>query len=84
MIKLAEKVADIRIEHPVHLLLHDPDRERVQRIMWTTSRPKPVGEAPEVHLVDSAQHLDDGPLNDLVLQRGNAERPRPPVRLRVG
>jgi hypothetical protein len=46
-------------------------------------RPEPVGEAPEVHLVDGAQHLDDGPLDDLVLQRGNAERPLPPVRLRM-
>jgi hypothetical protein len=28
------------------------------------------------------QYLDDGPLADFVLQRGNAERPLPPVRLR--
>ena len=32
VIKLVEEVADVRVEHPVHLLPHDPDRERVQRI----------------------------------------------------
>src|SRR5664279_6035696 len=41
-----------------------------------------VGEAGEVPLVDGVEHLDDGPLGDLVLQRGDAERPLPPVRLR--
>src|SRR5665811_826390 len=74
--------ADIRVEHPVHLLPPDPHRQRVQRIMRTTPRPETVGEAPEVHLVDGVQHLDDGPLDDLVLQRGDTERPQPPVRLR--
>src|SRR6266704_2986990 len=44
--------------------------------------PEPVGTTPEVHLVDGVQHLDDGALDNLVLQRGNTERPQPPVRLR--
>src|SRR3954452_774165 len=82
MIKLAEKVADIRVEHPVHPPPGDPDRQRVQRMMRAASRPEPVGEAPEVHLVDGVEHLDDGPLNDLVFQRGNTERSLPPARLR--
>ena len=43
---------------------------------------EPVGEAPEIHLVDGVEHFDDGPLNDLVLQRGDAERSLPPVCLR--
>jgi hypothetical protein len=75
LIKLTEEVADIRVKHPVHLPPHDPDRERVQRIVRTAPRPKPVGETPEVGLIDRVQHLDDGTLNDLVLQRGDAERP---------
>ena len=33
-------------------------------------------------LVDSVQHLDHRPLNDLVLQRSDPERPQPPIRLR--
>jgi len=45
--------------------------------------PEPVGEAQEVHLINGVQHLGDGTLDDLVFQRGYAERPLPPVRLRV-
>ena len=51
----------------------DPDRERVQRLMRRTPRPKPVGETEEVLLVDRVQHPDQRPLDDLVLQR---RRPR--------
>jgi hypothetical protein len=73
---------DVRIEHPIHLLPLDPDRERIQRVMRAAPRPKPIGKAPEVRLVDGVEHLDDGSLEELVLQRGNAQRPLPPVRLR--
>jgi hypothetical protein len=82
MIKAGEVVADVRVEHPVHLPPQDPGGERIQRVMRAAPWPEPVGEAQEVRLVNGAQHLDDGPLEDLVLQRGNAERPQPPVRLR--
>jgi hypothetical protein len=77
-----KKLANVRVEHPVHLLPLDPDRERIQRVMRAACRPEPVGKAQEIHLVDGVEHLDDGPLGDLVFQRGNAERPLPPVRLR--
>ncbi len=82
LVEAPEEIADVRVEHPVHLLPLDPDRERIQRIMRAAPRPEPVGETEEVHLVDRVQHLDDGPLDDLVLQRGDTERPKPPVRLR--
>jgi hypothetical protein len=75
VIKLAEEVADVRVQHPVHLLAREADRQRVQRVVRLAPRPEPVGEAPEVHLVDSVQHLDDGPLKNLVLQRGNTQQP---------
>jgi hypothetical protein len=45
-------------------------------------RSEPIREANEVHLVDGVQHLDHRPLDDLVLQRGDPERPLPPVDLR--
>ena len=70
-IKLAEEVADVRVQHPVHLLGHDPGRQRIQRPMRAAPRPEPVRETPEVHLVDGVEHPDDGPLDDLVLQRGD-------------
>ena len=78
MIQAGEEVADVRVEHPVHLLLLDPGRERIQRMMRAAPWPEPVREAPEVRLIHGVQHLDDGPLDNLVLQRGNAERPQPP------
>ena len=50
--------------------------------MRAAPRPEPVREPDEVRLVDRVQHLDHRPLDDLVLQRGDPERPLPPVRLR--
>ena len=76
------KSTDVCIKHPVHLLAYKPGRQRIQRIMLASPRPEPVRETDEVRLVNSVEHLDDGPLDNLVLQRGNAERPLPPVRLR--
>jgi hypothetical protein len=48
LIKLTEEVADISIEHEVHLPAHDPDRQRIQRIMLRAPRPKPVRETQEI------------------------------------
>ena len=76
-----EEAANVGIEHPVHLLRHDAHRERIQRLMWIATRPESVGETEEVLLVDCVEHLDDGALDDFILQRGNTERPLPPVRL---
>ena len=81
MVKAGEVVPEIQVEHPAHLPL-DPDRERVQRIVWTAPGPEPIGEPEEVRLEHGIQHLDHRPLKDLVLQRGDTERPQPPVRLR--
>ena len=33
VIEPGEEVADVRVEHPVHLPARDPDKERVQRVM---------------------------------------------------
>jgi len=82
VIKAGEEVAEVRVEHPVHLLLRDTDRQRIQRVVRAAPWPEPVGEAEKVLLVDGVEHLDDGPLDDLVLQRGDTERPLPPVSLR--
>jgi hypothetical protein len=76
------KPPDVRVEHPVHLLSHERGRERVQRPVRAAPRPKPVGEADEVRLIDGVQYLDDRSLQNLVLQRGDPERSLPPVRLR--
>src|SRR6058998_1024573 len=77
-----EEPTDVRIEHPVHLLHRDPDCQRIQRLMRTAPRPEPVREPEKVDLVDRVQDRDDRALDEFVLQRGNAERPEPPVGLR--
>ena len=76
-----EEPPDVRVEHPVHLLRQQSRVERIQRLMLAAPRSEPVREAEEVRLVDGVQHLDRGPLDDLVLQRGHADRPLPPVGL---
>src|SRR2546423_1926078 len=83
LIKAGEEIADIRIEHPVHLLPQDPHRQRIQRIMRFASRPETVGEAEEVGLVDGVKYLDGRPLDYFVLQRRDSEWPLPPVRHRL-
>src|SRR5207244_227315 len=44
-------------------------------------RPEPVREPEEILLVDRVQHLDNRTLDDLVLQRRDAQRPLPSIRL---
>ena len=82
VIEAGEVVADVRVEHPAHLLAVDPGRERIQRVMRAAPGAEPIREADEVRLVDAVKHLHDGALQDLVLQRGDTERSQPPVPLR--
>src|SRR2546425_4456773 len=77
-----EEPTDIGVEHPVHPLRRDPDRQRIQRLVRPAPRPEPVREPEEVDLVDRIQDRDDRALDEFVFQRGNAERPQPPVGLR--
>src|SRR6267154_1314795 len=53
----------------------------VQCIMRTASGPEPVREPEEIFLVDRVQHLDHRTLDDLVLQRCDAERAAAAIRL---
>jgi hypothetical protein len=62
--------------------LPQPIRERVQRIVLSTLRPEPVTEPQELRLVDRRQDRRHRRLDNLVLQRGNAQRSTPPIRLR--
>ena len=81
-VKLPEEVADIRVQHPAHLVLIDPGRQRVQRVMRLSARPEPVRDPPEIRLEYGVQHFRQRSLDDLVLQRRHPERAHPPVRLR--
>ncbi len=52
------------------------------RIMLAASGPKSVRETEELRLVNLVQDLDNGTLDNLVLQPCNAERALPAIRLR--
>jgi hypothetical protein len=82
VIESVEEASDVGIEHPVHLSPVDSGGQGIQSKMRTSPRSEAVGKAEEVDLVDRTQDLNDGALGDLVFQRGNSERPLPPVRLR--
>lgn len=47
--------------------------------MLGAPRPEPVGETEKIHLVDGVQYFHHRALDDLVLQRSDAERPLPAV-----
>jgi hypothetical protein len=67
-----EEAGDVGVQYPVHLVLADPDRQRIQRIVLAASHPEPVAEPKEVLLPNRVQHFHQRTLDDLVLQRCNA------------
>ncbi|MNF85964.1 hypothetical protein D3C84_683840 [compost metagenome] len=79
MVDLIKERRDIRIQYPVHLLTLQRDRQRIQRIVLATSRPKPIRESQKVLFIDRIQNGNDCLLYDLVLQRGNAQRALPAI-----
>ncbi|KMY28612.1 hypothetical protein AA993_22495 [Pseudomonas putida] len=79
MVDLIEERRDICIQYPVHLLTLERDRQRIQRIVLATSRPKPIRETQKVLFINRIQNGNDCLLYDLVLQRGNAQRTLPAV-----
>src|SRR5262249_42605997 len=81
VINSTEKVGNIRVEQPAHLLAFDPYCECVQRIVLAAPRSEAVGEAGEVCLVHGVDPPHHRPLAVLVSQVSDAERPFPPVPL---
>ena len=77
-----EKRPDIRVENEVHLLVGDPDRQGVQRVVLAALRPEPIAEPEELFLVNAVQHCNGCSLNDLVLERRDRQGPLSSVRLR--
>src|SRR5437667_12525139 len=77
-----EERPDVGVENPSDVASFDPVRERVQRIVLAPPRTEPVAEAQELRFVDWREDHDHRRLDDLVLDRGDAERPLLAVRLR--
>src|SRR6266404_1296079 len=71
--------ADVPIQHPIHLSRQQSGVQSIQRIVRTFAGPVAIRETKKVSLVDSIQHFDRRPLDNLICQRRDAERPLPPV-----
>src|SRR5436853_6673738 len=81
---LIEKALQIQIENLVHPLPLDRYIQRVQRHMLAPSRPKSVRESPKVLFVDTVEDRHHCLLDDLILQRRDAQWPLLPIGLRYG
>jgi hypothetical protein len=77
-----EEAPNVTIQHVVHALPREGHRERVQRLVWTASWPKPVGEAPKILLVDLGEDRDHGLLDNLIFQRRDPQGALSPIGLR--
>ena len=82
MTYVIEEAKNVRVEYPVHFLPLDAHRQCVKRLMRAAPRSEPVGEALEVDLINLIEDRHNGLLDDLVLQRRDAQRTLPPVGLR--
>ena len=74
-----EERPDIGIENPADAASLDPNRERIQRVVLAAPRSKPIAEAQELRLIDRRENHDHRRLDNLVLDRGDAERPLPAI-----
>ena len=80
--EIAEEPANVGVNDPADLPPFHSDRHGVERIVRPTPRSEPVAEPEELRLVDRHQNrVRHRLLDDLVLQRGDAERSLPPVLL---
>jgi hypothetical protein len=77
-----EETPNVRIENPVHPLRLDTHGQGIECLVRVASRPKPIREAPEVHFVYLVEDGHHSLLNNLVLQRSDADRALPSVGLR--
>src|SRR5215472_14601200 len=82
VVNAIEKGSDVEIEHPVHTLRHQCFFQGSQGRMRATPRPEAVAEAYKVGLVDGIQHFGYRALDNLVLERRDAEGPTAAVAFR--
>jgi hypothetical protein len=75
MVQGVEKLSDVDLQDPPAPHLHQPVPEDVQRLVRRTARPEPERAVQKVLFVDGFQNHDNRALEDLVLERGNANGP---------
>jgi hypothetical protein len=71
----AGKLSDVDLQDPPAPHLHQPMPEGIQRLVRRAARPEAVRAVQEVLLIDGLQGHDDRTLEDLVLERGDADGP---------
>src|SRR5215510_7696884 len=69
----AEERSNVQVEHPVHLLAHDPDVQGVQRVVLAAPRPEPIRKASKVLFPHAVENRPDRMPDDLVLQRCDSQ-----------
>jgi IS5 family transposase len=69
-----KETLDVGVEYPVHGRCRNPCCQGIERIMLTAPGSKSIRESEEICLVDRVKDFHDGTLDDLVLQRGYAQR----------
>src|ERR1019366_4542934 len=69
-------------QHPVHPLPVESHTQRIQRLMRAAPRPEPVRKASKVHLINFIENGHHGLLDELVLQRRDAQRTLSSIGLR--
>jgi hypothetical protein len=79
---VVEEATNVCVQHPVHFPSSDAHRKSVECLMRSTPRPKPIGKPQEVRLIDGVEDLNNGPLDDFVLQGCDAKRPQASIGLR--
>jgi len=77
-----QKGSDVEIQNPVHPLAHDPDPQRIQRVMLTASGPESVTVAQKILFPYLVEDRSDRVLDDFVLQCHDSQRTLPPVGFR--
>jgi hypothetical protein len=82
VVQRIEEASKVRIQNPIHSPPLDAHRQRIERLMGLPSGTETVAESSKVHLVNFIQDGYYGLLNDLILQRRNADRPLSAVRFR--
>ena len=82
VVQCIKETLNIRIQNPIHSPPLDAHCQRIERLVSLPPRTETVAESPKVHLVYFIQDGHHSLLNDLILQRRNADRPLTAVRFR--
>ncbi len=74
MLYCIEELTYIQIQHPIHFLFTNSVGERIERIVLTASRLKPVRKTFEAGFIDFTEECNYRLLHKLILSALNTER----------